>query len=42
MTSLFFHLKAYVCLNNSNIMANAIIILYRIRFYGERNVDIFY
>ena len=37
-----FHLKAYVCLNNNNIMANAIVILYRIHFNGERNIDIFY
>lgn len=42
MASHFFHLKAHFCLNNSNIMENAIVILHRIHFNEERNVDTFY
>ena len=37
---LTFHILAYVCLNN--IMANAIVMLHRIHFNGQRNVGIFY
>ena len=39
---LIFHILAYVCLNNNNIMANAIVMLHRIHFNGQRNVGIFY